>query len=142
MTPTLAISQPLLDQIHEHALKAYPHECCGVLVGYRSEGNSVVERIVSSQNITEDDPGTSYQVDWNVLLETTKATRAGDAEIVGFYHSHPSGPATPSRRDRADAWEGYSYLIVSMVDGRANSNASWRSSDDAEGFTVEELLIQ
>ena len=102
----------------------------------------MVERIVSSPNITEDDPRTSYQVDWNILLETTRVTREGIAEIVGFYHSHPSGPATPSRRDRADAWAGYSYLIVSMVDGRTNSTASWRSSDDGEGFTAEELLIQ
>jgi proteasome lid subunit RPN8/RPN11 len=33
--------------------------------------------------------------------------------VVGFYHSHPRGPAAPSETDRDRAtWTGYVYAIV------------------------------
>jgi proteasome lid subunit RPN8/RPN11 len=34
--------------------------------------------------------------------------------VLGCFHSHPDGPATPSEPDRARAWPGLIYLIVGV----------------------------
>jgi proteasome lid subunit RPN8/RPN11 len=54
----------------------------------------------------------------------------GGEDVVGFYHSHPSGPPRPSQTDTARAtWEGYSYVIVSL-DGQQPYVGSWRWTGD------------
>ena len=46
-------------------------------------------------------------------------------EIVGYYHSHPSGEAIPSRRDRDAAWPGTSYMIGATTDETVSEWRSW-----------------
>ena len=41
--------------------------------------------------------------------------RTGGLDVIGFYHSHPRTPATPSASDLAEAWyPDHLYLIVSV----------------------------
>jgi proteasome lid subunit RPN8/RPN11 len=35
-------------------------------------------------------------------------------ELIGFFHSHPRGPAAPSQFDTDRAWPGYVYLILGL----------------------------
>ena len=41
-------------------------------------------------------------------------------------HSHPDAPAVPSATDAESAWEGWAYLIVSVVRSRSCEIRSWR----------------
>jgi proteasome lid subunit RPN8/RPN11 len=47
------------------------------------------------------------------LIAAHKAARAGGPALVGYYHSHPSGPAEPSVRDTEGAMgDGALWLIL------------------------------
>jgi proteasome lid subunit RPN8/RPN11 len=47
-------------------------------------------------------------------------------EVVGVWHSHPDHPARPSETDRNGAWEGWSYLILSVTAEGVPDLRSWR----------------
>jgi proteasome lid subunit RPN8/RPN11 len=57
--------------------------------------------------------------------------------LVGAWHSHPGTPATPSARDRAEAWPDWCYLIVSTDAERARELRAWRLID---GRFVEDAV--
>lgn len=60
-----------------------------------------------------DDPRIRYELDPAATLAAIEAARDDGADLVGFYHSHPRGPAELSATDRAKAaWPGYVYCVV------------------------------
>ncbi len=82
-----------------------------------------------------------YRIDERLLLETHRSARAEGLEVVGYYHSHPDGPAVPSRLDRERAHPGLSYLIAEVRRGSVRELASWRlPMDDEVGGPGEEFL--
>ncbi len=74
-----------------------------------------------------------------VMLKAQKEARDRNLNIIGIYHSHPDHPAVPSEFDRAIAWQQYSYIIVSVQQGKASDLNSW-SLDDNHQFEPEEIL--
>lgn len=62
-------------------------------------------------------------------------------EVVGYYHSHPVGPAVPGATDRTDAWPGVSYLIVSASGTSAGEVRSWRLRAGGS-FAEKEIRVQ
>jgi len=63
-------------------------------------------------------------------------------DVVGWYHSHPDHPARPSLFDREHAWPWYSYVIVSVVSGKAADMTSWRLNDDRQDYTPERIEVR
>jgi proteasome lid subunit RPN8/RPN11 len=70
------------------------------------------------------------------------AARARSLDMIGFYHSHPDHPAHPSDYDREHAFPWYSYVIVSVRDGRAAETTSWILDDDRAAFAPEPLSTE
>lgn len=77
---------------------AAPMECCGLLLG---SGDSI-SAILPARNVHETSE-TAFLIDPAVLVQAQRTARAGDADIVGYYHSHPNGRTGPSPCDRAQA---------------------------------------
>ena len=137
----ILLSSSDADRLVAHARRAYPRECCGVLLGRDCGENHQVERVVPASNIAEDDQRTNYQLDWSTLFRVVRAARLGPQRILGFYHSHPDGSTRPSRRDRQAAWIDYAYLIVS-TDGHTRSGLSgWRMPAEGTEFHAETVEI-
>ena len=67
-----------------------------------------------------------------------RAAAGSTSEVVGYYHSHPDGLATPSSTDRQSAWPGVSYIIVAVKSGRAMEVRSW-SFDGGEA--IEQTIV-
>ena len=87
----LTITTDVDQAIRRHGQEAYPHECCGALVGRDSR----VAGIVALPNTTEEGPRRRFLVrpsDYR-LAEGRAADLGG--ELLGFYHSHPDHPARP-----------------------------------------------
>ena len=73
------------------------------------------------------------------MFEAEKRAREQGMDVLGFYHSHPNAEARPSRFDLDHAWPFYSYLIVSVSQGRAGAMTCWRLTDDRSRFIPEEI---
>ena len=102
-----------LDAILQHAERANPRECCGVLVGRQDE----ILQAVEARNLA-DDPN-RYFLDPEDHIAIRRRARAAGLSVVGFYHSHPHSPARPSATDRAEAaYPDYLYLIVATGEVR------------------------
>jgi proteasome lid subunit RPN8/RPN11 len=73
------------------------------------------------------------------MLKAQKDARDRNLDIIGIYHSHPDHPAVPSEFDRAIAWQRYSYVIVSVQQGKTCDLQSWSLDDNCQ-FQSEEIL--
>ncbi len=120
-----------------HAEAGYPHEVVGILAGSRADG--VVERVAALVNERADSPANRYQVGPLALARAEAGLEAEGLEIVGYYHSHPDHPSRYSDFDRDHALPAMSYVIVSVVSGRAASLQSWRLRDDRSAMDEETL---
>ncbi|MGO9244210.1 MAG: Mov34/MPN/PAD-1 family protein [Verrucomicrobiia bacterium] len=136
----MKLSQQLLHQIHEHLESGYPNEACGVMLGKRG----VITEIVSADNERTDLPASGGESARNRYLIDPLAYRKIEREadkrgmdVLGIYHSHPDVAARPSQFDLDHAWPNFSYLIVSVVKGKAVESNSWRLRDDRSAFDQE-----
>lgn len=75
------------------------------------------------------------------MLKVQKEARDRQLDIIGIYHSHPDHPAIPSEFDRLCGWQAYSYIIVSVLQGKARDVLSW-SLDDNHQFQPEEIVVE
>lgn len=138
---SLYISQTDLDRLLEEARAALPEECCGLLIGRRDEGDAHVDRIIPAGNIAEADRSKNYQIDWLTLFQTIRRTRDDKDGIIGFYHSHPDGSATPSTRDTESAWIDHSYIIVATGKDAPSAPVSWRIPTCGTRFEKEPIVV-
>jgi len=151
--PILRLNQDLSNKIRAHGAETYPHECCGALLGRdldattarSSDGDGLASREVTALfplvNRRDDSPRNRFSVTSEDVRDAEKAAREKGIDVVGWYHSHPDHPAAPSQYDRDHAWPWYSYIIVSVANGRAENMTSWRLTDDRTQFTPENLEI-
>ncbi len=135
---SIELSTPQLKTIYHHAETIYPEECCGILIGkiYSTDRKIVVEVIptINEWEPSADDryrtKHSRYIIPSQAIFQAQKRARNLQLEIIGFFHSHPDYPAIPSECDREQAWEIYSYPIVSVNQGKVQSIASWVLDDD------------
>lgn len=109
-TESLRVSPEHVQAMVEHARAEAPNECCGVLTG--RDGR--VEQVVPVANA--DRSPYTYRMDPRELLRVYQRADAEGMEVLGYYHSHPSTPAVPSRTDVARAVDPFAvYVIVSLA---------------------------
>jgi proteasome lid subunit RPN8/RPN11 len=147
----IRLSEEQLQTIRTHAERTYPEECCGIIFGYLdSEGKTTVE-VMPTENVWNTEAATEfsgehtgeskkrqYAIAPKVMLQAQKQARDRSLNIIGIFHSHPDHPAIPSESDRLYAWQGYSYIIVSVQNGQAGELRSW-SLDDTHQFQAEAI---
>lgn len=142
----LRIHKLAWEQLRRHGEETYPYECCGVLVGEMDgEGVKVVQAAVRCGNQRSDSPHNRYEVDPRELVRIQREARAQAQDILGFYHSHPDHPARWSQTDLAEAhWTGCSYVITSVINGRAAETNSFNltARDEIKSFEDEEIRFE
>jgi proteasome lid subunit RPN8/RPN11 len=141
---TLELWQTELRQLQQHVEGTYPYEGGGWLIGRVDDlGRKVVTEIkpIENQRAVEDQH--------NRILITDQMYREGEAYadnkdllLIGFFHSHPDHPARPSEFDRDHALPWWSYLIISVEQGKSADVLSWELREDRSGFNAEEIVIR
>ena len=124
--------------IRRHGREAYPHECCGALIGH----DRLVTQALALPNATVEGPRRRFlvrPVDYQAA-ERRAAERGG--ELLGFYHSHPDGPSRPSQVDLDHAWPAFDYVILAVANREPGSLTSWRLRDDRSRFDEEAVVIE
>jgi len=137
MNAALTFGPGVREAISAHGAGTYPHECCGALLG--REGT--VLEAWPLPNTTEEGPRRRFLV--RPADYRAAEARAGErgVNLLGFYHSHPDHPARPSQYDLDHAWPVFSYVILSVTDGRPDAITSWRLADDRSTFEQEALTF-
>ncbi len=104
----IELTSDLIEQLQEHAAAAHPQECCGLLLG---QGGQIIE--VQPASNVHPAPQTHFEIDPQALVDAHRAARNGGPSIIGYYHSHPNGPAKPSQTDVAMAsGDGRVWAII------------------------------
>ena len=135
----IRISRAAYDEIVYHAYEGGDEEVCGVLAGEYGEETSRVLATHRAENVAET-PQIRYRIDPEEQFEIVEAIEDAGREIVGFYHSHPTGGTTPSETDAARAtWPDRSYVICAL-DGYPFVG-SWRWRGEAETFEQETVRV-
>ena len=146
----LKLSSDQLQAIQFHADRAYPNECCGLLLGHMETADTVVVTVRPVENSWSEEvadladraltPARRYWIAPEEMLAAMREARDRHLGVIGIYHSHPDYPAVPSECDRALAWPHYSYVIVSVQQGKSEDCRSW-VLDDRHQFQPQPLCI-
>jgi desampylase len=119
----ITIAAGLREMLLAEAQQAHPAECCGLLLGK----SGAIESILPAANVAAD-PLRHFEIDPVTLLDAHRAARAGGPAVIGYYHSHPQGPARPSATDREHS-TGDLRIWAIVADAQV---AFWR--DTVKGF--------
>ncbi|MDR2397749.1 MAG: M67 family metallopeptidase [Spirochaetaceae bacterium] len=138
----LEMPEALRRAIREEGEKAYPHECCGFVLGsYTEDGTRTMETLIPIVNAwAAEEQYHRFSITAEDVMGAEKQSRALNRDIIGIYHSHPDHPARPSEYDREQALPFYSYLIVSVQGGKAADLTCWELAADRSAFIEEELI--
>ena len=149
----LKLNEQIYNTLRKHGEETYPHECCGVLLGQSTTCgdspnidvvNSVVDA-VRAGNTRTDSAHNRYNIAPQELVRIQRQGRERGLDIVGFYHSHPDHPPHWSQTDLAEAhWIGCSYVITSVVNGKAdvtNSFALAGNLEEDKRFDDEPMVV-
>ena len=80
-----------------------------------------------------------YLLSPDTMFALIQEERRTKRKILGFYHSHPNHPARPSVYDREWASPWYTYIIVSILDGKDDALTAWQLTDDRAAFDPEQI---
>jgi len=119
---SILITKEQLQTMIDHVNQCAPLEACGLLAGK----NSRVEEVIIVQNQAQSP--VRYVMDPLEQLNAFEWIESNHLELLGIFHSHPSGPETVSPTDLAEASYPVVYVVLSQSDG------SWHP----RGFWVEE----
>lgn len=142
----LELSADLGRVVREALEAAYPEEGCGLLAGRPDDGSDLdgdvrrVQAVVPLPNAKDAERTRRYLIPPEAYMQAERELAGRGLQVVGFYHSHPDHPAQPSAFDLDWAWPWYSYLIVSVQQGRAAEERCWVLRDDRSGFDEQEVL--
>jgi proteasome lid subunit RPN8/RPN11 len=127
----IELTSGALATLREEATKAFPQECCGLLLGQGAR----IERVVPAANV-HPDPLRHFEIDPAALIAAHRDARGGGLQVLGYYHSHPNGRAEPSATDRAMAsGDGRLWAIVA-----GGAVTLWRDQG-VSGFCVVDSRV-
>jgi proteasome lid subunit RPN8/RPN11 len=94
--------------MEDHIRQVFPEEGCGMVAGLQNRARVVIpvtNRLHSP---------TRFEMDPLEQLDAMETIEREGLIILGFFHSHPTGPDHPSRTDLAEFnYPGVFYLIWS-----------------------------
>ena len=129
----MRLEKELYNEMKQHALEAYPEECCGFILYDPENDTEILRRVrnVATERHQKDpvnfprDGRDGYVMDERELLEIQRSLDDQTYELRAIYHSHPNGKAYFSKEDeaRAKMWDEPIYpeavYIVLGTDGQS-----------------------
>lgn len=123
-----------IDAMNMAAETGYPHEVCGLLIGSFDGNGWKIDEARQIENMNKTRAADRFQLDPAGYQAVDRELRGSGREIIGVFHSHPDCPAKPSPTDLENAWEGFIYPIISICDGKVESQLNWALNESATKF--------
>jgi proteasome lid subunit RPN8/RPN11 len=121
MIETLKLKPEHMQSMRRHVTAQAPLEACGLLAG-RDDSVEAVLRVANAERSP-----VRFRMDAREQYEAFMWIEANELDLIGIFHSHPTGPETVSPTDIAEA----SYDVVHIIWSRQNQIWS------ARGFWIE-----
>jgi proteasome lid subunit RPN8/RPN11 len=125
-----------------HAERTYPQECCGAMLGRIHQDRKLVVDAVPLENAFAGERGQRYELRPEDLLEADKAARARGLDLIGIFHSHPDCNAYFSETDLKNSCPWYSFVVLSIQNGKFHHANSFLPDVDQTAAEPEELKWQ
>jgi proteasome lid subunit RPN8/RPN11 len=106
-----------------------PLECCGLLAG-PAEGEELRVALCYPLINAATSP-VEYESEPRSMFEAVRDMRRHGWDILAVYHSHPTSPPVPSRKDLDRRYdEGVVHLIISLQSAQPEVRGWWLSAAD------------
>ena len=111
------------------------------MIGRHEGTDGAVTEARPADNVSPGSRHRQYRIDNDLTRRTEAEFRVGSLRVIGFYHSHPDYPATPSEVDRRTAWPYYVYAILGLSNRQPSEFTAWRLDDDTQAFAAVEVVL-
>jgi len=114
----LKIKYRYFESIEKHALKVFPLECCGLLIGKMGKGIFEVKEVVQAENVHKSE--VSFEADAELVYRALDAAEAKGLDLIGIYHSHPNMRAYVSAVDAEimKLWPNVAWLVLGVSENQ------------------------
>ena len=109
----------------KHAEATFPDECVGVMLGKIDGDEKMVTEALSMENVSQGPKQARYELRPQDLLAADQEARKRGLDVVGIYHSHPDCDAYFSETDLKNSCPWYSFVVLSIKQGRFDHANSW-----------------
>lgn len=130
---SLTLTNQQLQDMIAHVESHAPLEACGLLAGKSSTVESVLKVTNQAQSPVR------YVMDPIEQLHAFEWIESNELDLLGIFHSHPTGPETVSPTDIAEAAYDVVYIILSRMDGRWRARGFWIEGDDYREVALQVL---
>lgn len=127
------------DVMVEHAKSTYPNECCGAMLGKIDGDRKTVVKAVKMVNAFSGEQGAMYELRNEDLLEADAQARKEGMDLIGIFHSHPDCDAYFSQTDLKNSCPWYSFVVLSIKEGRFDHANSFLPDPDQTKADTERL---
>lgn len=147
----LSVTLSVSETVQSVACRRYPEEGCGLLIGaVLSDGRAHILRAVELPNAAVGDSRRNrYEIPPRDLLAWERRAQREGMSIIGFFHSHPDHPPSPSATDASLAWPSYVYLIIGAAGNVAGGSgplvtgmAAWTFDESSTSFRELTIDVQ
>ena len=107
------------ETMRRHVMAQVPLEACGLLAGKQD----TVETVLLVRN-AEQSP-IRFRMDAQEQYNAFLQIEANELDLLGIFHSHPTGPETVSATDIAEAAYDVVNIIWSPIDGEWKARGFW-----------------
>lgn len=128
---SLTLTNEQIQQMIAHVDSQLPLEACGLLAG---RGFSVESVLVVTNQVQSP---VRYVMDPIEQLRAFEWIESQGLELLGIFHSHPTGPETVSPTDIAEAAYDVVYVIVSRADGAWRVRGFWIQDNSFDEVTLQ-----
>jgi proteasome lid subunit RPN8/RPN11 len=138
----IEIAKSAWDAMVLHAERTYPNECCGAMLGRAQGERKIVTETVPIENSYAGEQNARYELRPEDLLGADKRARASGLDLIGIFHSHPNCEAYFSETDLKNSCPWYSFVVLSVQNGKFDHAASFLPDPDQTSADREELIWQ
>ncbi len=122
-----------------HAEKQFPNECCGAMLGSTEDETKRVSLAIPLENAYAGQQNARYELRPEDLLAADREARARGLDLIGIFHSHPDCDAYFSETDLKNSCPWYSFVVLSIKDGKFDHAASFLPDPDQTRAEKEPL---
>ena len=116
---SLTLGKDQLQKMIGYVDSCMPLEACGLLAGLNSKVETVIEVTNQAQSAV------LYEMNPIEQLNAFEWIESNRLDLIGIFHSHPTGPETVSPTDIAQAAYAVVYVIFSRVDNDWRACGFW-----------------